>query len=77
MSAPVIRCTRCSRRLRGDASAWNGEFRAGELVAVICPSCQSVEENHEAAVNDATLTYGARLEGGRFQVRGFPKGVQR
>lgn len=77
MSAHVIRCTRCSRRLRGDAAAWNGQFEAGRLVAVICPTCQSADENAEAAINDATLTYGARIEGGRLQVRGIPKGGQR
>lgn len=73
----VIRCSRCDRRLRGNADAWNGEFRAGKLVAVICPSCQSTDENLEAAINDATLDYGVKVEDGKLRVAGHAKGGNR
>lgn len=72
MSAP-IRCTRCGRRLRGNAEAWNAQFEAGRIVAVICPSCQSPAENAEAEINDATLNYRTTVEHGRLEVRAFPK----
>lgn len=65
----VARCSRCSRRLRNMAG-WNVKTKAGVPVALICPSCQTVDENTEAEINDATTVYG-RDEQGRLT--GKPK----
>lgn len=77
MSARVIRCGRCTRRLRGNADAWNGVFRAGTLVDVICPTCQTADENAEAAINDATLDYGITIQDGKLMHAAAPKGGAR
>lgn len=54
--APTYTCTRCNTTgtHRGD---WNGIFRDGLLVEVCCPGCQTLEENAEAVVKEATLEY--------------------
>lgn len=59
MASKVMRCSRCKRRQR-TLHGWNGVFRDGAMVAVICPGCQSPEENAEAEINEATLTYSNR-----------------
>lgn len=64
-------CSRCGRRLRSVSSAhdWNVILESGRIIGLICPDCQTAEENAEAAVNEATLDYGVR--GGR--IIGRPK----
>jgi len=59
------RCHRCNRRWRdgaADADRWNTEFKAGVVLWLLCPGCQTPEENLQAEINDATLNY-ARLGG--------------
>lgn len=57
-----LECSRCNR-IGADRGDWNGVFRQGSLVAVLCPNCQSVGENAEAAVNEAMLGYGVNASG--------------
>lgn len=52
----IERCTRCRRRWRG-SDDWNAEFRKGVFVGLLCPTCQTPEENAEAVINEATLDY--------------------
>lgn len=50
-------CSRCgtqkwaNRRL---SMTWNVIFRQGHVVGMVCPECQTPEENSEAEVNLAT-----------------------
>lgn len=53
----VVKCSRCSRRYRGHGD-WNYTLENGVIVGVLCPDCQTPEENVEAAINESTLTYG-------------------
>lgn len=69
MSAKVIRCDRCRRRYRGHGE-WNVIGRQGAIVGLLCPSCQTPEENAEAEINAATLDYVTGPDG---LVRTFPK----
>lgn len=50
---------------------WNAEFKAGRVVAIICPNCQTPEQDLEAAVNEAMLDYSSR-DG---LIVGTPKGL--
>lgn len=57
---PLGHCSRCTRacwKEADDASRWNTEFDRGVLVGVLCPECQTPEENAEAEVKAATLDY--------------------
>jgi hypothetical protein len=63
-------CGRCRRDaprdLRSkDAEDWNAQWRKGELVLLLCPSCQTPEEFVEAEVNAAELRAGVE-DGGQF-----------
>jgi hypothetical protein len=58
----AIKCGRCSRRFRGSGE-WNLTMRQGLVVGVLCPGCQTPEENTEAAINEATLEYGTNSDG--------------
>lgn len=73
MSAPT-NCQRCNRRYNpkrpGD---WNAVFKAGRVVALLCPKCQTADEDLEARINEATTVYGTAGDG---RVYGNPK-VQR
>lgn len=62
-------CGRCGRRYRGRGD-WNATMREGVIVGLLCPRCQSPEENAEAEINEATLDY--RLDAFGRAV-GFPK----
>lgn len=56
---------------------WNIDVRGGEIVAVICPACQTPAEHVEAEINLATLDYGMLVDGrliGRAK-HGFGGGV--
>lgn len=67
------RCQRCRRNLTTSATdldRWNSEFRQGRIVALLCPECQTPEENAEAEINLATLDYHHDSAG---RVRGKPK----
>lgn len=71
--SPVVaprRCARCDRRYKGRGD-WNATVVAGVVVGLLCPSCQTVEENAEAESNLATLDYGRRGDG---RLVGAPKG---
>jgi hypothetical protein len=46
----VLKCYRCAKRCR-NAELWNVDHVAGVELGVICPSCQTVEEDLEAQVN--------------------------
>lgn len=71
MSKKVIRCDRCSRRLRNPRtdSRWNATFDRGNVVGYTCPDCQTIDENTEAEVNEATLEYCGRIPGVGFLAR--------
>lgn len=66
-----LTCSRCQRTGR-DRGNWNGQFRAGRLVALICPRCQSADENAEAEINEATSEYAVNPLGIAVQ---RPRGV--
>lgn len=54
------KCTVCRRRFRlgsHDVELWNGEWKAGLLVAVLCPKCQTPEQDVEAQVNNMFTHY--------------------
>jgi hypothetical protein len=38
-------------------------LRDGQIVALLCPGCQSTDEDLEAQVNQATLSYQADEQG--------------
>ncbi len=63
----VLRCARCGRRYRGSGD-WNVTAQAGRIVGVLCPDCQTPDENAEAAINEATSDY-IEDERGRFWAR--------
>ena len=67
MSPKVGKCERCFKRYRGSGE-WNVTARAGVVVGLRCPACQTPEENAEALVKEATLVYG-RLPDGRVITR--------
>ncbi|GAA4668526.1 hypothetical protein [Gordonia humi] len=73
MAAKAVRCTRCGRRARKQIEAWNVETRSGRIVAVICPTCQTPEDNAEAEINEATIEYIGVTPDGR--IYGRPKAV--
>ena len=60
----VMKCSRCRRRYRGSGD-WNFTMKAGVAVAVLCPACQTPEENAEAVINESTLVYGVDATKGR------------
>ncbi|MCA9052099.1 MAG: hypothetical protein KDA89_25355 [Planctomycetaceae bacterium] len=66
------RCMRCGRRLRNDKSGWNAVLVDGVVTGIVCPRCQSPEENAEAEINDGTIEYSTDDDGLH---RGSPKGV--
>jgi len=67
---PIIRCSRCRRRLRKPGTAsedgWNAVLDMGIVTAVLCPDCQTPEEHAEAANNDATTEYVGMTVDGRM-----------
>ena len=63
----TMKCERCSRRYRG-AGDWNMNVRSGVVVGLLCPGCQTPEENAEAEINLATIDYG-QDENGRLTGR--------
>ncbi|MCV7380265.1 hypothetical protein H7K38_16600 [Mycobacterium alsense] len=50
---------------------WNVVVEYGVVMGLLCPACQTPEENAEAAVNEATLDYF--MVGDR--IAGTPKGI--
>ncbi len=52
----VMKCSRCQRRYRGQGD-WNATVERGVIVGVLCPDCQTPDENAEAEINAATLDY--------------------
>jgi hypothetical protein len=62
-----MKCRRCDRKYKGRGE-WNAVFRRGVYVGLLCPDCQTPEENAEAAINQATLEY-ALDEHGRPMAR--------
>ncbi|MFJ3856146.1 hypothetical protein ACIPRL_07965 [Streptomyces sp. NPDC090085] len=53
-------CARCRRACWSDSPdgpRWNAEVRAGQVVGIECPDCQTPEENMEAELKAATLDY--------------------
>lgn len=68
-SPKVHKCTRCKRRHRGHGE-WNFVLRSGHIRELVCPGCQTPEENAEAEVNAALLNYSADHQG---RIRAKPK----
>ncbi|UQE74703.1 hypothetical protein MYK68_18640 [Gordonia sp. PP30] len=63
-ASKVYRCGRCQRRARRTLTGWNVTMRGGRPVGYLCPDCQTPDENAEAEINQATLTYlGAGADG--------------
>jgi len=60
----VLKCYRCAKRCR-NPEFWNVDHVAGVELGVICPSCQTVEEDLEAQVN---LAMGATKGLGHLQI---------
>lgn len=58
----MVRCMRCDRKYKGRGD-WNVVFRKGAPVGLLCPDCQTPEENAEAAINEATLEYSLDDQG--------------
>jgi hypothetical protein len=56
MVSKVKRCTRCGKRQRRD-DGWNLQWIGGYVTALICPECQTPEENAEAAVEEVLTDY--------------------
>lgn len=58
MENPFIgmKCVKCGKKNRGRGD-WNVEIKNGVAQWIICPSCQSPEQNAEAAINEATTDY--------------------
>jgi len=52
-----LTCTQCGTT-GTDHGDWNGQFKSGQVVAILCPACQSPEQNAEAEINAATIEYG-------------------
>jgi transcription elongation factor Elf1 len=65
-----FQCSRCGSFSLRTIERWNAIYKAGVLVGVLCPDCQTVEENLEAEINFATTDYHQDALG---RVRGFPK----
>lgn len=53
------RCRRCDRRLRNmnTADDWNAIVEGGYITGILCPTCQTPDENTEAEINEATTVY--------------------
>ncbi|GGG50806.1 hypothetical protein GCM10011374_11780 [Kocuria dechangensis] len=67
----LSRCHRCGKKYRGRGE-WNVEMRRGVPQWILCPDCQSPEENAEAAINEAMLHYGRDSFG---RCLAMPKGI--
>ncbi len=65
----VMKCSRCQRRYRGQGD-WNATVERGVIVGVLCPDCQTPDENAEAEINAATLDYERDPSG---RITGRPK----
>ena len=65
----IPRCARCGRRYRGHGE-WNVSMTQGQATGLLCPACQSPEENAEALINEATVNYGLDAQG---RVLGVPR----
>lgn len=66
MTARVIRCSRCQRKLRNPRTGdgWNVTVKAGVVHGYLCPGCQTAEENAEAVINESTTEYlGVNVDG--------------
>lgn len=71
MAAKTIkrrRCQRCGRRMRTACDDWLAITEEGAIAAVICPGCQTLEEQAEGAIREAT-TDTAMSRDGRVWVR--------
>jgi hypothetical protein len=54
MSRKLIRCMRRGKRCRSEAAldTWNAVWIAGQVIGSLCPTCQTPQENAEAAVRE-------------------------
>ncbi|MGO8967867.1 MAG: hypothetical protein ACLQGN_30840 [Mycobacterium sp.] len=50
MTSKIIRCSRCKRRYRGQGG-WNNNTIAGLVIEMLCPDCQTPQEDLEAELN--------------------------
>jgi hypothetical protein len=55
---PIVRCMRCRRRMRNNASNWNDVWIAGYVVGHLCPGCQSPDENFDAELDQIVRRAG-------------------
>ncbi|MEE8727436.1 MAG: hypothetical protein SOI04_07885 [Bifidobacterium thermacidophilum] len=62
----TLKCGKCGRRFRErafDAECWNVTLHAGIITQVLCPDCQTPEQDMEAQVNEAMLDYSRNPAG--------------
>lgn len=57
-----------------DTSKWNAELKQGVIVKILCPNCQTTEQDLEAQINEATLDYTRDTFG---RLRGTIKGLDK
>lgn len=62
------RCQRCGRRMRAACDDWLAVLELGGVKHVICPGCQTLDEQAEGAIRGAT-TETAFGTDGRFYTR--------
>lgn len=53
----LTHCARCEKKFRGRGE-WNVVVESGRMAGILCPRCQTPEENAEAVINEATTEYG-------------------
>jgi transcription initiation factor TFIIIB Brf1 subunit/transcription initiation factor TFIIB len=60
-------CARCGAVLReeeiGPGCRWSADMHRGRIVGLICPACQTPDEDAEAQFNAETLVYGRDASG--------------
>lgn len=67
-----VMCDRCTSIFVGHGD-WNVTLEKGVVAGLLCPACQTVDENVEAVINESTIDYSVD-DGGL--VRGQSKGVK-
>lgn len=58
----ITKCIRCGKRQRNSLDGWNTQHVAGISLGVICPGCQTSEEDIEAQINEIGTDYNGWTE---------------
>ena len=71
----VLTCDRCGRPNNDvEGEEWNMVIEGGFVVGLVCPDCQTPQENAEAVINESALGCGKHEQGrtrGSSKVAGF------